>query len=346
MASMTSNQIALIHAITQNDMPKARDCARACVAEDSTKKNEWECKNLARLLDPAMNPDLEKLPYKIEGMLEVEHPRESFQIDRYYLSPREAFLFACMDRERRVCNELMMMRVKRSNTALVYGESGTGKTTFGRFVAAMFDLPFYYVNFSRLVDSLMGKTSQNLAAIFDYARTTPCVLMLDEIDTISTQRTGNGGGAQGELNRVTVTLMQEFDKLQNTQIVIGATNRLDIIDSALLRRFSRVHEITVPADASEAFHVISNLLDDCNIDYEYDDLLGFCMNNMGKPQSWLIGETIERIASMIAQEQALSEGGNSDLIASRILRFGGSDDHGGLRGKTYDYAVIDELRGE
>jgi SpoVK/Ycf46/Vps4 family AAA+-type ATPase len=242
MAAMTSNQIGLIYAITQNDMPKARTYARMCVAEDESKKNAAECKRLARLLDPAQNPDLEKLPYKIEGMLEVEHPRESFQVARYYLSPREAELFGRIDRERKVCDALMAMRIRRTNTTLIYGESGTGKTMFGRFVAAMFDLPFYYINFARLVDSLMGKTSQNIAAIFDYVHTTPCVLMLDEIDTVSTERKGGGDGVGGELNRVTVTLMQEFDKLQNTQIVIGASNRLDIIDRALLRRFSRVHE--------------------------------------------------------------------------------------------------------
>ena len=76
MAAMTGNQIALIQAIANNDMPKARACARACITEDSSKKNAWECKHLGRLLDPVQNPNLEKLPYKIEGMLEVENPEE------------------------------------------------------------------------------------------------------------------------------------------------------------------------------------------------------------------------------------------------------------------------------
>ena len=307
MAAMTGNQIALIRAITKNDMPRARVCARACIAEDSSKKNAWECKNLGRLLDPAQNPDLEKLPYKIEGMLEVENPKESFQLNRYYLSPREAQLFNNIDRERKVCHELMAMGIRRTNTTLIYGESGTGKTTFGRYVAAMFGLPFYYANFARLIDSLMGKTSQNIAAIFDYVQTTPCVLMLDEIDTVSTKRNGDGGGSGGEINRITVTLMQEFDKLQNTQIVIGATNRLDIIDSALLRRFSRVHELTAPQDEIEASRVIKMLLDDCGIEYDRDELMGFCVNHPGKSQSWLINETIDRIASAIAYEQMQAE---------------------------------------
>ena len=321
MAAMTSNQIALIRAIAQNDMSKARTYARACVAEDTTKKNEWECTRLAKLLDPAMNPDLEKLPYKIEGMLEVEHPKESFQVSRYYLSPREAELFTRIDRERKVCDELMAMRIRRTNTTLIYGESGTGKTTFGRFVAAMFGLPFYYVNFARLVDSLMGKTSQNIAAIFDYVQTTPCVLMLDEIDTVSTRRKGDGGGTGGEINRITVTLMQEFDKLQNTQIVIGATNRLDIIDRALLRRFSRVHEVLIPQGEIEASRVIKLLLDDCGIGYDRDNLIDFCMANSGRSQAWLIGKTIEEIAATLAVRQVMGETDNDDLIGDFAVQF-------------------------
>lgn len=322
MPAMTPNQISLIRAIVNNDMPQARRCARACVAEDTTKKNEWECKRLAKQLDPALNPDLEKLPWKIEGMLEVEHPKETFQVNRYYLSPREAALYFQINLERQVCDELMAMRIARSNTTLVHGESGTGKTTFGRYVAAMLDLPFYYVNFSRLIDSLLGKTSQNMAMVFDYVRTTPCVFMLDEIDTISTKRKGGGGGVGGELNRVTVTLMQEFDKLQNTQVVIGATNRLDIIDDALLRRFSRVHEITVPVDENEAASVVSLLLYDCGIIYDQDDVVEFCKANKGKSQAWLIGETVNRIAELIQLKKTMQQSGNDALLMHMGVSFG------------------------
>ena len=319
--AMTHSQIALINAIVKNDMPGARKCAMACVAEDDSKKNERECRRLASLLDPALNPELEELPWQIKGMLEVENPKESFQFTRYCLSLREAELFTRIDRERKVCEELMAMRIRRPNTSLVFGESGTGKTTFGRFVAALFGLPFYYVNFSRLVDSLMGKTSQNLAAIFDYVRTVPCVLMLDGIDTVSVERTGRAGGADGELNRVTVTMMQEFDKLQNTQVVIGATNRLDIIDPALLRRFSRVHEITVPQDEEEASLVVKLLLDDCGIGYDRQNLMGFCKANAGKSQAWLVNRTVDEIAATLSVRQVMGETGNDDLLGDLAVYF-------------------------
>lgn len=306
--AMTENMIALIRAITNNDMPKARAYARCCVAEDTSKKNAYDCKVLANALDPSLNPQLEDVPIAVRGMLEVENPRETFRVPRYHLSTREAELFGYIDRMRRVCGELAQMGIRRPNTTLLHGASGTGKTSFGRYVAALFDMPFYYVNFSRLVDSLMGKTSQNIASIFDYVRTVPCVLMLDEIDTVSTRRSGGGGGSTGELNRVTVTLMQEFDKLNNNQIVIGASNRLDIIDPALLRRFARTHEITVPADAVEASRVIKLLLDDAGIAYDRDEIIAFCEAHPGKSQAWLEGVTVEEIARAIEARQMVDAG--------------------------------------
>ena len=310
MAALTFNQLSVIDAISKNDMPRARKAALAALTEDESKKNRYECNRLKKALDPTLNPQLEEVPYAVRGMLEVEMPRETFHVNRYYLSPREAALFTYIDRMKKVCDELAQIGISRPNTTLLYGESGTGKTSFGRYVAALFDMPFYYVNFARLVDSLMGKTSQNIAAIFDYVRTVPCVLMLDEIDTISTTRKGGGGGATGELNRVTVTIMQEFDKLVNTQIVIGATNRLDIIDPALLRRFSRTHEITVPLDEIEASRVIKLLLDDTGIAYDRDNIIGFCKANEGVSQAWLINRAVDEIVRIIAFRQALEESCN------------------------------------
>lgn len=74
--AMTQCQLDVIEAIAQNDMPKARKAARAAVAEDTSKKNAYDCKRFARLLDPTLNPDLIKMPYKVDGILEAEHPRE------------------------------------------------------------------------------------------------------------------------------------------------------------------------------------------------------------------------------------------------------------------------------
>jgi AAA+ superfamily predicted ATPase len=74
--------------------------------------------------------------------------------------------------------------------------------------------------------------------------------MLDEIDCISIERgSSSGEGADGEMSRITISLMQELDKISNQAIIIAATNRLDRIDKALIRRFSKVHEVKKLTDA-------------------------------------------------------------------------------------------------
>lgn len=300
--AMTANQLSIIDAIVHNDMPKARKAARAAITEDTSKKNEYECKKFARLLDPVMNPDLMKLPYKVEGLIEVENPSESFAAARYYVSPREWRLFEDISTMRRVCDRLAELRIKRSNSVLLHGMSGTGKTTFGRYIAAAFELPFYYINFSNLIDSHLGSTSKNVAAVFDYVRCEPCVLMLDEIDTIARKRGSSDSNADAEINRITVTLMQEFDRLMNHQIVIGATNRIDTIDEALIRRFSRTHEVEPPKDAYEAAAVMRALFDDTGTEYDDEKLIVFCDENPNRPQAWLIGKAIEHIIRTVEKE--------------------------------------------
>ena len=121
---------------------------------------------------------------------------------------------------------------------LIYGRAGTGKTEFAKYVAYKLGLPYAYLNFSYLIESHLGKTAQNLNRVFDYCKGQKCVLMLDEIDCIGLER-GHDSGADGELARTTIALMQSLDGLVDGQIIIAATNRCDRLDKALLRRFQR-----------------------------------------------------------------------------------------------------------
>lgn len=100
---------------------------------------------------------------------------------------------------------------------------------------------YHYSFFSGMVNSALGKTQKNIGMVFDYARKSPCVLCLDEIDAIGTRRGGKDDVA--EMNRVTIALMQELDRLGNDTILIGTTNRPDTLDDALLRRFTFGHTV-------------------------------------------------------------------------------------------------------
>lgn len=290
---LTDNQKRLIQAISQNDIQSAKKCAIACVEEDTTAKNKMFCNKYKQILESSRN-DMMELPYDLKNILCVEDVSNSFKEGRYYLSGREKIVFENIVRMKKVNERLMEMGISYINSTLLYGESGTGKTTFGRYVAYKMGMPFCYLNFSNLVDSYMGNTSKNISKAFNYVVSNPCVLMLDEIDCISIDRSNSSdGGSSAEMARVTITLMQEFDKLTNDIIVLGATNRIDRIDKALLRRFTVKHEVK-PLRGTERINMAERFLEDLEINLPHEE---YCMTvESSKNQSELINGLIELIA--------------------------------------------------
>ncbi|MFT3983580.1 MAG: ATP-binding protein [Lachnospiraceae bacterium] len=300
--ALTDNQKRLIQAVSRNDTETARKCALACMEEDTTAKNELFCKKYKPLLERKQG-NAGELPYDLKNILTMEDVSHSFQEGRYYLSDREREVYESIIRIKKVNEKLMEMGIPYLNTTLLYGESGTGKTTFGRYIAYKTGLPFCYLNFSNLIDSYMGNTSKNISKAFFYAISNPCVFMLDEVDCISIRRADadSGGGTGSELARITITMMQEFDKLRNDIIVIGATNRKDRIDEALLRRFSLKHEVK-PLDIGEREKMLRKYLEDINLTFSDKEVLSMIKDS--ENQSILLNDLIRRISMKISKEVA------------------------------------------
>lgn len=226
----------------------------------------------------------------------------TFNEQRYFLSNREADLLRHIELMREVGGKLNAMGLHYANTSIIYGDSGTGKTMFGRYVAFRFNLPFVYVNFSGLVDSLLGGTAKNISKAFEYVRSEPCVFMLDEIDCISESRSSGGSDGPGkEMNRITITLMQELDRITNEHVILAATNRIDTIDKALLRRFSRIHEVKV-FSSEEKESMVKRLLDDLGVLYDVDDVATYCASHSHTQYS-CIKHTIEAVADSLQNDQ-------------------------------------------
>ncbi len=296
---LTVNQQQLIMAISQNDIQFAKKCAIACITEDTTQKNQRFCNKYKQILETS-GSNLLDLPSDLNGILYAEDISNSFKEGRYYLSQREKETFENIIRMKKVSERLIEMGIPYTNSTLLYGESGTGKTTFGRYVAYKTGLPFIYFNFSNVIGSYMGNTSKNLSKAFNYAISTPCVFMLDEIDCISIRRADtDSSGSGGEMARVTITLMQEFDKLTNDIIVIGATNRKDRIDEALLRRFSLKHEVKA-LTTEEKEQMASKFLYDVNIDFSHEEIMELVANSGN--QSDLMNNLIRKISKKIYDE--------------------------------------------
>lgn len=239
---LDDHMLACIKALAENRIQDAKNEAICCCVNDTTKKNQSKTEYYKKLL---MNGsvNLFELPPNLKGLIHMQDVSD-FREDRYYLGKQQKDIFEQIARGVRVTTKMLEYGIPYTNSTLIYGIPGTGKTEFARYIAYKLGLPYAYLNFSYLIESYMGKTAQNLQRVFDYCKGQKCVLMLDEIDCIGLER-GHDTGADGELGRTTIALMQALDGLIDGQVVIAATNRCDRLDRALLRRFQRQVEFTI-----------------------------------------------------------------------------------------------------
>ena len=134
---------------------------------------------------------------------------------------------------------------------LLYGPPGTGKTMMAKAVAATSEANFISIKGPELISKWVGESEKGVREVFRKARqAAPCVIFFDELDAIAPRR---GGGSEGDAHvteRVLSQMLTELDGLEDLKgvVVIGATNRPDIIDEALLRpgRFDRILEVPPP----------------------------------------------------------------------------------------------------
>ena len=134
---------------------------------------------------------------------------------------------------------------------LLYGPPGTGKTLLAKAVAKESEANFIATKSSDLLSKWYGESEQQIARLFARARqVAPCILFIDEIDSLVPVRGSGGPGGSQVTERVVNTLLSEMDGLEELQsvVLIGATNRPNLVDPALLRpgRFDELVYVTVP----------------------------------------------------------------------------------------------------
>ena len=185
----------------------------------------------------------ESIPEEVSQLVFMEHPEETFDVSRYWVTDQARRVAAQVHAMRVSAPKLRALGLPARNTTMLHGAPGTGKTEMARWIAYQEGLPLMYVNMSSTVDSLMGRTARNISSIFQHAHRGSCVLMIDELDCVANTRASAVRAADGELNRTTVTFMQEIDRLPPGVILLAATNRVDMLDPALMRRFALVERV-------------------------------------------------------------------------------------------------------
>jgi|UPI0004AD9CFB 26S proteasome regulatory subunit T6 len=145
--------------------------------------------------------------------------------------------------------------VSQPKGVLLYGPPGTGKTLLARACAHHTDCTFIRVSGAELVQKYIGEGARMVRELFVMAReAAPSIIFMDEIDSIGGQRDGKGKGGDSEVQRTMLELLNQLDGFEPKQNikVIMATNRIDILDSALLRpgRIDRKIEFPHPNEKS------------------------------------------------------------------------------------------------
>ncbi|MCK5042531.1 MAG: ATP-binding protein [Candidatus Aenigmarchaeota archaeon] len=146
----------------------------------------------------------------------------------------------------------MPFKIRAGNTVLMYGPPGCGKSFFsGALSNEIADSTMYFIDASNVLSKYYGETSRNISKIFSKLKENGSnVLFIDEIDAISMSRDNTDSAS----NRTLSTLLTQIDGIDKTEInLIAATNRPDMIDSALLSRFNSSLYIPPPGEKEKGF---------------------------------------------------------------------------------------------
>lgn len=284
----------LLKEVCNGDISRAQKAAMILLKSNTVKKDEDFCNRLIKQMESKAN--FMQLPQNLNGILIAEDVSQ-YPEDKFFWRDTEKEMAKKVVSMYRVADRLKEKGIKYLPAAILWGESGCGKTELARYIAHKVNLPYVYVRFSNLVDSLLGKTQKNIASVFDYVKKQPCVVCFDEIDAVGMAR-GQKDDV-GEMARIVIAIMQELDTLPNGVIVIGTTNRFDMLDKALVRRFPMNYQVEKLCQ-SDAEMVARKFLqyaemEDESIELYVSSIIG------GVPASTIIRDCTEFIAEKMME---------------------------------------------
>jgi hypothetical protein len=141
-------------------------------------------------------------------------------------------------REHQERAKLVAHGIRPTRSAIFVGPPGVGKTLSARYMAARIDKPLWVLDLTTVMSSLLGKTANNLRLVFESAKQSQAVLLLDEVDSIAKRRSDDSD--VGELKRLVTAILQEVDNWPDSGMLLAATNHPELIDPALWRRFDAI----------------------------------------------------------------------------------------------------------
>ncbi|WP_430614063.1 AAA family ATPase [Flavobacterium sp. JP2137] len=173
--------------------------------------------------------------------------RSDIELNEVVFNPAVAGQIEQFLKEYQFREVLMQYELPVSNKILLYGQSGCGKTMTAKAIAKHLDKKLIIVNLGTIVSSKLGETAKNIEGLFREIQYESAVLFFDEFDSLGQIRDYDNKD-NSEMKRVVNAILQLIDGFPQKSILMAATNQIQMIDPALVRRFELHLEYTSPSD--------------------------------------------------------------------------------------------------
>ena len=242
--------VSLVKAGAAGDKRTFQSAAEAIIAEERAKRHDVLAERLVKAIQPNGNGNgLFSVPVAADAVhrgrdfiAEVQ-PRRRLEDLILPVAARQGI--EELIEEQRRADVLRAHGLEPRSRILLVGPPGTGKTTLVEGIAEAVAVSMFVVRYEAMIGSYLGETAARLKRVFDYARTTPCVLFFDEFDAIGKER--GDIHETGEIKRVVTSLLMQIDELPSYTIVAAATNHPELLDRAAWRRFQVRLNLPLPA---------------------------------------------------------------------------------------------------
>jgi SpoVK/Ycf46/Vps4 family AAA+-type ATPase len=245
--------VSLVKAGASGDRSTLTSTVEALVAEERAKSHNILADRLHRALQsvPVTNSsELRRSAGTGRDFVIESEPR--VRVEDLILTLPAEHLGRQLIEEQRRADLLRAQGLQPRHKVLLSGPPGNGKTSLAEAIAEGIGVPLLTVRYDALVGAYLGETNARLARLFEYARTTPCVLFFDEFDAVGKER--GDVHETGEIKRVVSFLLMQIDHLPSYVVAVAATNHAELLDRAVWRRFQL--RIDMPQPSTEAMAVL------------------------------------------------------------------------------------------